>query len=298
MKEIWTSIRRTPYQSFSAFLILFFTLFLTLILFVSLTFLYGTLNYLETKPQVTVYFQNKTEENQIFKVRDELMSSGKVLNIKYISKNDAFNIYKQLNKDNPLLLEMVSANILPPSLEIYAKKPIFLPEIAEYLKKQGDIDEVQYEKDIIDKLLVLTNTIRTSALIFFSYLILMSIVVLTTMILFKIALKESEITLLKLIGATNFYIRKPYILESLFLGFSASLLSFGIFSFVVLYFNPFLQSYLKGITTLSVDVFNYPLTIWPLNYIFFGVVFISISLFGAIIASVASYIATNKYLKV
>lgn len=298
MNQIWTSIRRTPYQSFSAFLILFFTLFLTLILFVSLTFLYGTLNYLETKPQVTVYFQNKIPENQIFKIRDELMSSGKVLSLKYISKSEAFNIYKQLNKDNPLLLEMVSADILPPSLEVYAKKPIYLPEIAEYLKKQGDIDEVQYEKDIIDKLLVLTNMIRMSALIFFSYLIIMSVVVLTTMILFKIALKESEITLLKLIGATNFYIRKPYIFESLFLGITASTLSFGIFSFIVLYFNSFLQSYFKGITTLSVDVFNYPLTIWPLNYVFFAIVFISISLFGMIISSVASYIATNKYLKV
>lgn len=298
MKEIWTSIRRTPYQSLSAFLILFFTLFLTLILFVSLTFLYGSLNYLETKPQVTVYFQNKTPENNIFKVREELMNSGKVSNIKYTNKNEAFNIYKQDNKDNPLLLEMVSADILPPSLDIYAKKPIYLPEIAEYLKKQGDIDEVQYEKDTIDKLLVLTNTIRISALIFFSYLILMSIVVLTTMILFKIALKESEITLLRLIGATNFYIRKPYILESLFLGFTASLLSFGIFSSIVLYFHSFLQSYLKGITALSIDVFNYSLVIWPLNYIFFAIVFISISLFGAIISSVASYIATNKYLKV
>lgn len=298
MNQIWTSIRRTPYQSFSAFLILFFTLFLTLILFVSLTFLYGTLNYLETKPQVTVYFQNKTPENQIFKIRDELMSSGKVSSLKYISKSEAFNIYKQLNKDNPLLLEMVSADILPPSLEVYAKKPIYLPEIAEYLKKQGDIDEVQYEKDIIDKLLVLTNMIRMSALIFFSYLIIMSVVVLTTMILFKIALKESEITLLKLIGATNFYIRKPYIFESLFLGITASTLSFGIFSFIVLYFNSFLQSYFRGITTLSVDVFNYPLTIWPLNYVFFAIVFISISLFGMIISSVASYIATNKYLKV
>jgi cell division transport system permease protein len=277
MKDIWTSIRRTPYQSLSAFLILFFTLFLTLILFVSLTFLYGT---------------------QIFKVRDELMNSGKVLNIKYISKNEAFNIYKQLNKDNPLLLEMVSADILPPSLEIYAKKPVFLPEIAEYLKKQGDIDEVQYEKDIIEKLLVLTNTIRRSALIFFGYLILMSIVVLTTTILFKIALKESEIALLKLIGATNSYIRKPYILESLFLGMTASILSFSIFALIVLYFNPFLQSYFKGITTLSIDIFNYSLAIWPLNYIFFAIVFVSISIFGAVIASVASYIATNKYLKV
>ncbi|MFA6081084.1 MAG: permease-like cell division protein FtsX [Patescibacteria group bacterium] len=298
MKDIWTSIRRTPYQSLSAFLILFFTLFLTLILFVSLTFLYGTLNYLETKPQVTVYFQTKTPETQIFKVREELMNSGKVLNIKYISKNEAFNIYKQLNKDNSLLLEMVSADILPPSLEIFAKKPVFLPEIAEYLKKQGDIDEVQYEKDIIEKLLVLTNTIRKSALIFFGYLILMSIVVLTTTILFKIALKESEITLLKLIGATNSYIRKPYVSESLFLGMAASILSFSIFAVIVLYFNPFLQSYFKGITTLSVDIFNYSLVIWPLNYIFFAIVFVSISIFGAVIASVASYIATNKYLKV
>ncbi len=298
MNEIWTSIRRTPYQSLSAFLILFFTLFLSLMLFVSLTFLYSTLSYLETKPQVTVYFQNKTPENQIFKVRDELLSSGKVLNIKYISKNEAFNIYKQLNKDNPLLLEMVSADILPPSLEIYAKKPVYLPEIAEYLKKQGDIDEVQYEKDIVDKLLVLTNTIRKIALIFFSYLILMSIVVLTTTILFKIALKESEIILLKLIGATNFYIRKPYIIESLFLGIAASVLSFGIFSLLALYFNPFLQSYLKGISSLSVNVFNYQLIIWPFNYIFFTIVFISTSIFGAIIATVASYIATNKYLKV
>lgn len=298
MREILTSIRRTPYQSLSAFLILFFTLFLSSMLFVSLTFLYSSLNYLETKPQVTVYFQTKTPETQIFKVRDELMNSGKVLNIKYTNQNEAFNIYKQDNKDNPLLLEMVSADILPPSLEIYAKKPIFLPEIAEYLKKQGDIDEVQYEKNIVEKLLVLTNTIRKTSLIFFSYLILMSIVVLTTIILFKIALKTSEITLLKLIGATNFYIRKPYIMESLFLGLTASLLSFGIFSLLALYFNPFLQSYLKGITTLSVDVFNYQLVIWPLNYVFFAIVFISISFFGAVIASLASYIATNKYLKV
>ncbi|MFA6390695.1 MAG: FtsX-like permease family protein [Patescibacteria group bacterium] len=135
-------------------------------------------------------------------------------------------------------------------------------------------------------------------MIFFGYLILMSIVVLTTTILFKIALKESEITLLKLIGATNSYIRKPYVSESLFLGMAASILSFSIFAVIVLYFNPFLQSYFKGITTLSVDIFNYSLVIWPLNYIFFAIVFVSISIFGAVIASVASYIATNKYLKV
>lgn len=296
--NIWTSIRRTPYQSLSAFLVLFFTLFLSLMLFVSLTFLDSMLSYLETKPQVTVYFQTKTQENQIFKVRDELMNSGKVLSIKYISQSEAFQIYKQLNKDNPLLLEMVSADILPPSLEIFAKKPIYLPQIAEYLKKQGGIDEVQYEKDVVDKLLSLTSTIRKTATIFFSYLIIMSIVVLTTMILFKIALKEDEIVLLRLIGASDFYIRKPYIMESLTLGIAASVLAFGVFAALALYFNIFLQSYLRGVGVLSIGIMSYQLNVWPFNYVFFGIVFVSTLLFGAVIAIIASYIATNKYLKV
>src|SRR3990170_7478707 len=101
MKEILTSIRRTPYQSLAAFLILFFTLFLSTALFISLSFLYGLLGFVETKPQVTVYLQTNTSENAIFKVRDKLMNSGKILSIKYISKEEAYKIYQELNKDNP-----------------------------------------------------------------------------------------------------------------------------------------------------------------------------------------------------
>jgi len=197
MKEIFTGLRRTPYQSLAGFSVLFFTLFLSLILFMSLSFVNGFLSYIETRPQVTVYFQPKTPTASIFKVRDELSASGKTLSIKYIDQRQAFEIYKELNKDNPLLLEMVSPEILPPSLEIYAKKPTYLPEIAEYLKKQGDVDEVQYQKDIVDKLLNLTNILRKATIIFFAYLIFMSVIVLTTITLFKIALKSKEIELLR-----------------------------------------------------------------------------------------------------
>src|SRR3989339_601162 len=152
MREIISSIKRTPYQSLTAFLVLLLTLFLSLILFVSLSFINSGLSYLETRPQVTIYFQTKTPENDIFKVRDELSASGKVSSIKYISQKEAFNIYKDMNKDNPLLLEMVTSDILPPSLEVYAKKPSFLPEIAEFLNKQNGVDEVQYQKDDIELL--------------------------------------------------------------------------------------------------------------------------------------------------
>src|SRR3990167_6840727 len=204
MNEIFTSIRRTPHQSLAAFLILFFTLFLSTLMLLSLSFLYGLLGYVETKPQVTVYFQTSTNQDQIFKIRSKLMNSGKVMSIKYISKEDAFKIYKQLNKDNPLLLEMVTADILPASLEIYAKKPAFLPELADFLKKEAGVDEVNFQKDILDRLLTLTDILRKTTIIFFSFLMFLPILVLTTTSLFKISLKKDEIELLRLLGASNF----------------------------------------------------------------------------------------------
>lgn len=297
MRNILISLRRTPYQTLSAFLVLFFTLFLSVALFVSLSFLYGILGYIETRPQVTVYFQTKTSETDIFKIRDELDKSGKALSIKYISKDEAFNIYKDLNKDNPLLLEMVSADILPPSLEIFAKKPIYLPEIAEFLKKQSGVDEVQFQKDIVDRLLTLTSILRKITFIFFAFLILMSIVVLTTTTMFKVALKKDEIELLKLLGATHFYIKKPFLYESIFLGFSASLLSFLILIGLLFYNVPFLTSYLRGIPSLSLNLNFYQLTVWPINWIFLGITFALSSLFGMGIAAIASLFATGKYLK-
>lgn len=298
MNQLFKSLRRTPYQTLTAFSVLFFTLFLTLILFVSLSFLYGLLSHLETKPQVTVYFQTKTPENHIFKVRDDLVSSEKVASIKYINQKEAFKIYQELNKDNPLLLEMVSADILPPSLEVYAKKPMYLPEIAEYLKKQADIDEVQFQKDIFDSLLALTGTVRKTSLIFFGYLLVMSIIVLTTTTMFKVTLKKDEIELLRLLGASDFYIQKPYLAEGIFLGFAASFFSFVLLLAILLYFNPFLSSYLKGIPNLSISLVAYNMKIWPINPIFLAIVFVLAFLFGSTISVISSVIATKKYLKV
>lgn len=296
MKDILTSIRRTPYQSLAAFMVLFFTLILSTSLFMMLSFLHGLLSYVETRPQVTVYFQQKADESQIYHLRDDLVSSGKVSSAKYISKDNAFKIYKELNKDNPLLLEMVSPSILPASLEIYAKKPEYLPEIAEYIKKQPGVDEVHFQKDIFDRLLSLTDILRKTTIVLFMFLIFMSVVVLSTTTLFKIALKRDEIELLRLIGATSFYIKKPFLLEGLLFGFTASVTSFLLITGVILYFDTSLTSYLKGIPSLALSVSTYSVTVWPINVVFMLITFVLSALFGMGIAFIASYIATEKYL--
>ncbi len=297
MKEVFISLRRSPYQSIAAFMVLFFTLFLSIVLFTSLSFLYSFLGFVETRPQVTAYFQPKTEESTILDIKDTLIDSGKVLSAKYISQEDAFKIYKDLNKDNPLLLEMVSADILPPSLEIYAKKPAYLPELSEYLKKQSGIDEVNFQKDIVDRLLSLTNILRKSSISFFAFLIAMSIIVLTTTTLFKIALKKDEIELLRLLGASKFYIKKPFLLEGIFNGLFAAFTSSVVLTGILYYFNPFLTSYLRGIPKLALNLDFYELVIWPINMPFFALTFALSALFGIFIAIIATSLATNKYLK-
>ncbi len=298
MKEIITSIRRTPYQSLTSFLILFFTLFLSLFFFNMTSFFNGILSYVETRPQVTVYFQDTVDESDIFKIRDEVSSSGKTTSIKYVSKDEALQIYKDLNKNNPLLLEMVTAEILPASLEVYATKPEYLSEIAEFLKKQQGIDEVVFQKNIVDKLVGLTTILRRTSVFILFFLLVISIIVLMTTTAFKIALKKDEIELMTLLGASNSYVRRPFLIEGVLFGVGSGTLAFLFFYLIFLYFNIFLKSYLTGIPNLPFyNLGNLNIFVWPPSINFILLSYLAIILFGAGIGLVGNYLSTTKYIK-
>ena len=296
MNEIINSLRRTPYQTFAALSVLFFTLLLSGLLFISLTFLQGLLNYVETRPRVIVYFQVKAEEEQIAAVKEKIKNTNKTSAIKFVSKEEAYEIYKEFTQNDPLLLEMTSSEILPASLEIDATKPEYLPELAEMLKNQPGVDEVQYQKDIIDNLLSLTSKVRKTTAVFFGYLMFMSIIVLTTTLSFKIALKREEIGILKLLGASNMYIRKPFIGESIFLGVLATALSNIILIGTLISMNSFLQEYFAGIPNLMTTLAGVPLQVWPFNLTFAIATLAVTAIFSLFITLISSFTATNRYL--
>lgn len=296
MKELLISIRRTPYQSFAVFFSLLLTLFLSIVLIFCLNFLYGLLGYVESRPQVAIYFQNQVSESDILKVKEQLLSSGKVESVKYISKNDAYALYKKLNKDNPLLLEMVSPDILPASLEIFAKKPTYLPEIAHFLDSVVGKDEVNFQKNVVDKLLSLTMAVRIISISFFGFLMVSTIIILMTITHFKVALKRDEIELMRLMGASPSYVRKPFLDESMFLGFVSSTTVYIIFMGILLFAHPALQSYLQGIQTLSIDIYGFMLTVWPISFLYAGGLYAIIVFFGVGIAALSTFLATRKYL--
>lgn len=298
MKEFITSVKRTPYQSLGSFLILFFTLFLALFFFNIISFFHGMLSYVETRPQVIAYFDVKAKEADILSIKSQIEKTGKTSSVTYVSQSEALKIYKDLNKDNPLLLEMVSANILPASLEVFATKPIYLSELAEFIRSQPIVDEVNYQKSIVDRLVVLTNILRQISIALLVLLMTITVTVLITTTAFKISVKREEIEVLQLIGASKKYIRRPFLVEGMLFGIISGTVAFVLFYGIFFYFQPAITSYLAGIPKLTIanlDQFN--IFVFPPSLEYILISYALIIVFGSAIGFVGNYLATSKYIK-
>lgn len=279
------NIRRSPYQAFAAILIMTLT-FLVVSFFTFL--LVGSskiVNFFESKPQVTAFFKNDAPQADINSLENQLSQSGKVASIKYLSKEDALNIYREQNKDDPLLLDLVTADVLPASFEISAIQIEDLGGISDMLKKSPIVSEVIYQKDVVSALTSWTNAIRKIGIALIVFLSLVSIFIMVTIIGIKISQKKEDIEIMKLIGATNWYIRWPFIIEGIFYGIIGALIGWSISTATLLYATPFLESFLKGIPIVPVPAMDL--------IILLGLELLLATLLGVI----SSFLAVLRYLK-
>lgn len=284
-KTTWTNIRRSPYQAIAAILIMMLTFlvisFFTFLVVGSSKIVY----YFESKPQVTAFFKDEAKQSDINSLENSLQSTGKVASIKYVSKEEALKIYREQNKNDPLLLDLVTADILPASLEISALKIEDLLSISDTLKNSPIIQEVVFQKDVVAALTSWTGALRKIGLTLIILLSLVSIFIMVTIIGIKISQKKEDIEIMRLIGATNWYIRWPFIFEGMFYGVIGAFVGWLISSLVLWYSTPFLASFLKGIPVLPVN----PIAILEL---------LAIELvLAALLGAFSSFLAVLRYLK-
>lgn len=298
MNDMWRSIRRTPYQSLASIIILFLTSFLMLSFFILTTFFHGLLSYAETRPLVLAYFNNKTAEEKILEIKQKIEATGKTAVITYVSQKEAYDIYKKAEADNPILLAMVTPDILPASLEIRARQPQFLNQIADSLKAESTIETIDFQKDDVQYLLAITSILRRITMGIFLILGVISIIVLMTTTAFKIALKKDEIELFQLLGATRWYVRRPFLAEGIFFGFISASASFLVT--LLLYFSS-KTALMSGLAkTTNIELYNlgkFGLYVWPPSPEFFLMCFVFISTFGCLIGLLGNYLAASKYIK-
>lgn len=256
------------------------------------------LSYVETRPQVIAYFNVEAKEADIISLKNQIEKTGKTSAVTYVSQSEALNIYKDLNKDNPLLLEMVSENILPASLEVFATKPVYLSELAEFIQSQPIVDEVNYQKSIVDRLVALTNILRQVSIALLILLLTITVTVLITTTAFKISVKREEIEVLQLIGASKKYIRRPFLNEGMLFGIISGTIAFVTFYGIFFSFQSAITGYLAGIPKLSIaNLDQYNIFVFPPSLEYIILSYGLIIFFGAAIGFVGNYLATSKYIK-
>jgi len=290
----WTHIRRSPYQSFAAVLTLFLTILLTGLFLITTLVSSMVLQYFESKPQITVFFTDTSTPAVAQQLTTDLENTGKVASVKYISKDDALAIYRTQNKNDPLLLEMVTADILPASLEISASEPQYLAELEPLLKRAQGVEEVVYQRDVVDTLLRWTNAIRWIGGTLIVLLFFNSILIVMTIIGLKIALKKDEIEVLKLIGASPWYIRTPFVFEGGLYGVFGAGLSFIIIAGLMIWLRPVIAGFLGMIPIIN-TIFAV-LASWVFVG-FLGTILAVLLLVGCLLGAVGSVIALGRYLK-
>ena len=207
---------------------------------------------------------------------------------KYVSKNEALAIYKERNKNNPLLLELVTANILPASLEISTVAPEDLKLVAELVKKEPVVEEVVFPEDVVASLTSATRVIRTVGGAVTIFLIIFSTMIIVMIIGFKIRIKREEIGIMKLLGASSWFVRLPYLAEGIFYAVSGAVLGYLVSFGLLWYFEPILKNNLGEVAAV----------LFPIPLLTMAGFFAVVVLVAVLIGGIGSVVAVRRYLRI
>jgi len=247
----WKHIRRSPYQALAAIFIMIQTFFVISIFSFVIFGSSKVIEYFEATPQVNAFFTDEAEQSDIDTLINNLKKSGKVSGINFISKKEAYEKYKELNKDDPLLLDLVSEEILPSSIEVHTTDIADLSSIAEELKKTPIVAQLQFPKDVVEKVIAWSDAIRKIGIGIITVLGLDSMFLMIIIIGIKISQKREEIEIMKLLSATNWYIRWPFIWEGMFYGVIGAMIGWALSVGLLFYSMPTLHAFFGSIPALS-----------------------------------------------
>lgn len=231
-KNFLTNIKRERFMTVASILIMTIT-FLILGVFVGIVALsQSAIKTLEDQAQLTVFFKDDFMPINILSLKKTLEADPRISRVNYVSKEDAFKIFTTLNKDQPALLNSISKEVLPASIEIKTKNISDLSNLASELSKKDGVEEVKFFKDVLDRFRSWSSTVYTIGVLLVLLFLLVSYSVIVITLRVTISAKGSELEVMKLVGASDQYVKAPLLFQGMFFGAVSSLAS-GLLLFVV-----------------------------------------------------------------
>ena len=264
----------------------------TLSMFILGVFLSVVLNinhmasYLENQVEMTVYLKDGLTTDQVMGIGKYLKAQPGMKEIKFTNKDQAMKDFRERMGDQQGLLDAINGNPLPASYQMSFQTPEQLKTAAEVVAKYQGVETVQYGKDIIEQLYKVAQVIRLSGIVLIIFLAGAELFIISNTIRLTVFSRRREIQIMKYVGASNGFIRWPFLFEGMVIGFLGS----GFASFILW------EGYKTVVSEMAAAglVFIPMIPLWP----FMGYTTLIILAAGIVIGVMGSAISLRKYMKV
>ena len=184
----------------------------------------GTANEVRDRVLVDVYVANNATDSEIAQLEEELAATANVERVEFISKEEALEKEREAN---PEAYDLLGRNPLPDLFRLYPDDPDEVAAIADRLNSQqlAAVDDVRNREDETDKILEATGFVKALTAMLAALLILASIALVANTIRLSIFARRREVEVMKLVGATNWFIRWPFVIEGLIVGAMGGILA-------------------------------------------------------------------------
>lgn len=300
IKSGFISFWRNSFISIASILVMTMALSVIVsLIFISAIFS-STLEQIKDKVDINVYFTTVTDEESILALKASIEALPEVEKVEYISREEALEQFRERYRDDQSMLQALDElgeNPLRAVLNIKAKEPSQYEGIAEFLKDESAlssgveasiIDKVNYfqNKVAIDKLSKIIDSSEKFGIIVTIMLIIISVIITFNTIRLVIFTSREEISVMRLVGASNTYIRGPFVVEGIMYGVASAIITLIIFYPLTLWLGPVAENFFSNI-----NIFDYYMD-------HFVQIFLIITGSGILLGAISSYLAVKKYLKV
>lgn len=293
------SFGRNVWLGIAAIAMMTITLTILLFAFIANTTFSHTVSDLTSHIDVSVYLKDSVSDNQRNHLIDEIKALPNVKSVDYVSKDQALKTYEAENSGNTALLQAISEtnNPLPASLDIKPKDPNQLQSIKDFLDKPAiaflQSDPTSYSGDrkaAIDKITQATHFFEEAGIVGIAVFIIISMLIIFNTIRMAIFNRRDELVIMRLLGATPWFIRGPFVVETMIYGAVAAAISLVVCAALFRVAASTLQASSLGLLDISYSNQFFTNHLW---LILTGQIAI-----GILIGAASSYVATKRYLKV
>jgi len=181
---------------------------------------------LESTVEITLFLKEGTSSEEIEELESRIEDQSEVAEVKFVPKAQALEEMKENFGDNEdILAGLEEENPLPDAFRIKTYSVEQVAPLAARLESLDQVDQVRYGQGVVEKLLALSKWVRTAGLVAMLLLGLAAVFLIATTIRLSVFARRKEIGIMKMLGATNWFVRFPFLLEGMFLGLTGSLLA-------------------------------------------------------------------------